>query len=458
MNRFAGLAVAAIASVASVALPASAQQYYSTEVIPPKIVKMGTHRSAVAGIGKVRVQVQVNPNGTHVVTRIISSTNHGDDAAAREIAQSSSYRPAMRGGKAVVYLYDPVFRFTAKSVAGVEEPGGPAAGGGVAAPGNASVEKLLLSGRYAAARNAAQAALARNPNDSLVQQQLGAADYYLKDYTSAVNAFDRAGAIGRMYRPLAAQSYASAAVAVSDSNPTQALTYAQKAVSLDRGANSRFALGVAQLANKQYSQATATLRGVHATVFGDPKTPASTKYGIDQRLLTAYVQSGNTTGMQSTINEMKQLQPGNPYPAEILINQGNDATQAKNYTQAIALYDAAASFGDRKMSVIAYDRAANAIAAQNKPGSSSPDAAQMKGYADKALALDPNDAAANFFEGYASALQYNTSHTPQDKQQALNYLNKADTLAKSGNQASLETAIQNLLKQLNGAAGGGGMP
>jgi hypothetical protein len=438
-------------TIASAAIPVAAQQYYSTEVVPPKITKMGTHTSPVAGTGIVRVQVQINRDGTHHVTRIISSTNHGDDAAAREIAETSTYRPAMRGGKAVVYLYDPVFKFTGKSVANVAEGGSVAsiATGG----GGGSIDAMLRSGRYQAAKSAAQSGLTRNPNDGALLQQLGAADYYLKDYEGSADAFNKVARVSSFYSAIAAGAFAQAAVDVSTTNPQQSLDYARKAVSLNGGANSRFALGVAQLANKQYTDAIATLQSVRSTLATTPNSSIDARYGVDQRLMMAYMGANETSQAQSLAGEMKRLRPSSsPYQAICVsyLSQGNDQLTLKNYDQAIALYLKMTAFPDTECQTAGYTRSANVIASEVKP-----DPTVMKGYADKALAANANDAAANFFEGYALALQYNASHSAQLKQQALTYLNKADTLAKaSTNQQMLVPSIENLIKQLNGSGGG----
>ncbi len=451
-------ALGAVLSLALAALPTPARsQYYKTETIPPKIVKLGTHTSAVAGTGKVRVQVLVKPDGSHVVTRIISSTNHGDDAAAREIAQTSTYRPAMRGGKPIIYFYDPIFRFNGRSVAGYQGPSGSGSRG--TGGGGGSIDAMLRSGRYNDAKSAAQSALATRPNDSQLLQQLAAADYYLHDYEGAADAFSRAGAISHVYLTVAASAFANAAVRLgSEQNPSAAdtarsLQYARRAVQLDHGTNSRFALGVAQLANKQYADALATLQVVHAAVFANARTDTATRYGVDQRLLAAYIGANDMSGAQGISTEMRRLEPSNNYPTQelgsIYINQGNDALAAKNYTQALALYQRAVALGDATVSVAAYDRSANVILAEPHP-----DPVQVKSYADEALALNPNDAAANYFDGVALFYQYQSQHTPNLKQQSLTYLNKADSLAKAaGNQQQLVQAIENAIRQVNAAGG-----
>ena len=69
---------------------------------------------------------------------------------------------------------------------------------------------------------------------------------------------------------------------------------------------------------------------------------------------------------------------------------------------------------------------------------------KAKSDADRALALDPTNAQANFAAGLALA----QSGKSKD---ALAYLEKADASAKSGNDASLTAAIESVIKQLGGS-------
>ena len=78
---------------------------------------------------------------------------------------------------------------------------------------------------------------------------LGVASYDAGDFTAASAAFDKVPTIGVQFRAAAAQSFAAAAVKGATDNPEQSLAYAQKAMALAPDTNSRFALGVAQLAN-----------------------------------------------------------------------------------------------------------------------------------------------------------------------------------------------------------------
>ncbi|HUY41238.1 MAG TPA: hypothetical protein VMV82_06685 [Candidatus Dormibacteraeota bacterium] len=447
MNRFfVTIATAGAVAVALCAVPAVAAQCRGN-VVAPHLVAMGTHATPTTGNGTVRVQVQINPNGSHRVTRVISSTNHGDDQAAREVAQSSTYRPATCSGSPVVWFYDPLFHFSGSTVS---QAGGGGVGGGSSV---GHVEALIRSGQYDAAKSAAQSELAAHPNDKDLLQLLGVADYYAHDYAGAADAFSRAGQVSRLYATVAAQAYADAAVHMATQDPSRALGFAQKAYQIDHSTNSRFALGVAQLGAKQYADAITTLQTVHATVFGDPHADTQTRYGVDRYLLEAYADTGDLTAAQPVADEMHRLEPSNTSPqqeiAALYITQGNAAMTAKNYDQAIALYDKAAAAGTPQVADIAYDRAANALANETHP-----DAARIKGYADKALAIDANDPIANFFEGFALAEQYSTSHNTTTKQQAISYLTKADALAKAAGNQSLAQNVERLLSQLNAAPAG----
>lgn len=451
MNRLAvSLSTLLGAGVASIALPAVAAQC-TGEVMPPHVVHMGTHSSPTTGNGKVRVQIQVNADGSHTVTRIISSTNHGDDQAAREVAESSTYRPATCSGHPMAYFYDPYFEFHGSSVSSTEETAG--AGGAESGSITTRVEGLIRSGQYDTAKSIAQSALASHPDDPHLLQLLGLAEYYAHDYDDAAAAFAKAGTPEHIYASVASQSYAQAAVHLSDTNPQLALTYANSAVAIDHGANSRFSLGVAQIANKQYAQAIATLQSVHAIIFADAHTDLQTRYGLDQRILQAYIGAGDLAAAQPIMDEMHRLEPSNNYPTQevgvLYINQGNTAASAQNIDLAISLYEKAAALGDSQIADIAYDRAAIALA-----GQSHIDSGRLKGYADKALALKPDDPIANFFEGFAYAQQYAASHSATDKQQALLYLNKADTLAKAAGNQSLATQAEHIISQLSAHAGG----
>ncbi|MGH7737472.1 MAG: hypothetical protein ACREMP_06350 [Candidatus Tyrphobacter sp.] len=430
---------------AACAAPALAAQC-TGELEPPHLVAMGTHSTPAAGNGTVRVQVRIDADGAHAVTHIISSTNHRDDRAALELASSSRYHPATCSGHPIVYFYDPVFHFSGSSVS--------SATGGGASGAAARVQGLIRAGDYDTAKSVAQSALANDPNDRQLNQLLGIAEFYGHDYSDAAEIFARLSP-PYMYPTLVAQALATAAVVQANTDPQRAVEYAQRALSIDHSLNSRFALGVSQLGAKAYTSAIATLQNVRAAQARDPHFSAQDRYKVDEEILRAYVGAGDTTGAQPIADEMRRLEPSNQAPAaimgEVFITQGEAALAAKNYERAIALFDKATDLGSTQLAVQAYDQQARA--AQMMPH---PDGVRVKGYADKALALDPNDPSANFLAGIGLALQYSAGHNRDAglREQALTYLNKADSEAKAAGQQALATNIESVIHQLNAPARG----
>jgi tetratricopeptide (TPR) repeat protein len=440
MKRFTTItAVAALAAIGASSLPALAQ--YANEFTLAKVSRMGTSSHAVAGSGTVTVQVQVNADGTHKVVRVIKSTNPGDNAAAMDIAATSSYTPAKRGNKAETSFYDFTLKFNGKSVAqSTEDEGG--AGGAPVAGGGGTIDTLIRAGKYQQAISAANSALASNPNDQQTLQLLGVAQYYNNDLPGAAGTFDKVSSVSKNFAPIAAQSYANVAVKAAQSNPDQALAYAHKAVALAPDNNSKFALGVAQLANKQYADAITSLKGVHDSVT-DPKA----KLNIDTELLQAYLATNDTAGAQQMAAEMKTLDPNGASASHAMAQHylqiGADDLNAKKFNDALAAFDQASSQGNAGDAVTANTYASFAILQMDKP-----DYAKARDYALKALASSPNDAQANYAAGVAYAGIYSSSQKSDDKKQALDYLNKADEYAKAAGNTALASQVEAQIKNV----------
>lgn len=434
MKRYIRIVAGASAiAIATATLPALAQ--YANEYTPPKLVHRGSTTKAIAGNGTVIVQVQVNPDGSHRVTKILKSTNAGDNAAAMDIAQQSSYRPAKKGTTPVASFYDFTLKFNGSSVsADTGESMSGAAG---------AIDSLIRSKKYSDAIAKAQSELQNTPNDNQINQLLGLAEYYSNDQAAAASAFGKVSSISKQFVPVAAQSFASAAVKLSPTDAAQGLEYAQKAVALDNSTNSHFALGVAQNANKQYPAAIATFKALHDKVT-DPKIKAA----IDGQLLQSYLATNDTSDATATTAEMKQLDPAAAGSSARLegnhfLQAGTDAMTANKFDEALKDFDQAASSGDSQVAVTGNTLAAFAIFRMDKP-----DYKKGKAYADKAVAAAPNDPQANFAEGIAYAGLFATSHSDDDKKQALTYLNKADDLAKAAGNTQLALNIEATLKQI----------
>jgi TonB family protein len=452
MNRF--FQIAAIGVVAFSALGDRALAQYSNEYTPAKLIKQGTTSESIAGSGKVVVQVQVNADGSHKAIRVISSTNSGDNQAAMQIAQSSSYRPAHRGTTPITAFYDFTLKFNGKSVAqNPSETGGismPASG--TLSPAAAQIATLIREKQYGQAKSKAQAALLNSPDDQGVRQMLGIAYYDSQDFDGAAEAFDKVPTIAPQFKSVAAQSFAAAAVKAASSNPTQALNYANKAMSLVPDTNSRFALGVAQLANNDNAAALASLKAAHDSAMSDSKIPVASRVNIDSELLQAYLANNDVAGAQAVSAQIKQLDPSSTAGARAmgasLLKSGQAAAAAKDTETALKDFDQAAGLGDPQVAVTANVSAAFAVAQSAKP-----DWKRMQSYADKALALQPNNAQANFAEGIALTGQWAGSHNDGTKKQAADAMAKADQQAKADGNEALALQVETFIKNnLNGGA------
>jgi hypothetical protein len=428
-----GMGLLALA-VALGAMPARAQ--YANEFTIAKVTKEGTTTHPIAGSGTVEVKVQVNPDGTHKVIGVLNSTNEGDNAAALEIAQNSTYRPAHRGSTPVVSFYSFVLKFNGKSVAsGGDTPQSGTAG--------AAIEDLIRGGKYADAISKANVALLNSPGNPQYLQLLGAAQFFNGDQAAAASSFAKVPTIDKQFAQIAANAFASAAVKDSATDPAASMELAQKAVALSNTSNSEFALGVAQVADKQYTAGIATLTPVR-----DKATDNATKLAIDRQLLSAYLGSNDTAGADAVAAQMKQLDPsGNSAGTAIAVyyvNLGNTAMQGKDYSGALAAYDKAAAAGDSKLAVTAALGATLAILQMPKP-----DFTKARDYASKAVAGMPDDPQANYYAGLAYAdYAANVSHSDKDKEQGVTYLKKADTLAKAAGNVGLSLQIENQLKAI----------
>jgi tetratricopeptide (TPR) repeat protein len=160
-------------------------------------------------------------------------------------------------------------------------------------------------------------------------------------------------------------------------------------------------------------------------------------------LISAYLAVGKKDAAQALVAEAKAADPSETGSqtafANFYIKAAQADTSAGKPADAAASYEQAAAV-DAPQAVALYGQAAFALLAV-KP---TPDYAKVKADADKALAIDPDDAIANFAAGVA------LGNTPGKSADALTYLNKADASAKKANNASLSAQIENVIKQLGG--------
>jgi len=440
-------ALAAVAVVAGSIVPAQAQ--YQNAFSPAKLIHRADTSVAIAGTGKVIIQVEVFADGSHKVTRIIRSTNPADDAAAIDIAKNSTYRPQHRGKTPVTGYYDFTIKFTGKSIA--------ASKGAVGSGKSAQIDYLLHAAKYAQAKAAAQQALASKPNDPTLNQQLATADFFLKDYPSAAAAFDKVDKISRPFLQVAAQSYALAATAeLKQSNTSAALADARKSVILAPSGGTYYVLGSAEFQGGDTASAVKDLQKARSLAMADPKTDLNSKVNIDAALMQAYLKANDTASMQTMKDEIMRLDPTNTTVKRMIGNQylaaGNAASTAGKHQEAVTDFLEAAKQGDKDVAVTGYASAAleeNAlIGAQKTPAVPNDYLTKMKPYADQALALNPNDPLANYAFGVAMAGAWiiGGKQKAEFKTQALDALHKAKAEAQAQGNIGLALNIDNFIK------------
>lgn len=444
------MAAAAAAAVVAVALATPAKAQYANQFTPAKLLHRADTSVAIAGPGTVVIQVLVNANGTHKVTKIIRSTNPSDNAAAIDIATNSTYKPQHRGKTAVTGFYDFTIVFHGKTVSKSN-------GSGIVVSGaSAQADKLIKAGKYDQAKAVIQQGLASKPNDPVLNQQLAAADYFLKDYTAAAAAFDKVSNISKIFLQVAAQSYAMAAVKLAPTDAASAVAYAQKAVVMAPSGGTYYILGSAQTQAGDTANAIVNLQKARSMALSDPKTDVQSKVNIDSALLQAYIKAGDTASADPIKTEILQLDPSNTTVKRMVGNQylaaGNEASKANKHQDALNDFLTAAKQGDNDVTVTAYASAAleenDLLNAQKTPAVPNDYLTKMKPYADQALAINPNDPLANYAEGVALAGAWivGGKNKADLKSQALDALNKARGLAQAQGNMSLAFNIDTFIK------------
>jgi TonB family protein len=422
------LVALAITPIALALLPLAAQAQTSEFYSPPKLIKQGPNTSPIVGTGAVTVKVFIHKNGAVGDVTVLKSTNHGDDAAAKEIAKSSAYKPGARDGKPIDAFYTMALKFNGSSVQA--DTGG---GTGLSQP-----LALIRAGKYADAKTQLDAYLVAHPGDKAAEAVLGVADTYLNDNASATTAFDAAGTIPDNYKAVAAKAYADAAVdALKAKNNDQAIALSDKALALQQNVNTLYIQGTAYGNAQKYPQAIADLEKAKTQATAG-HADAATLNAIDSSLVTAYLFGGQADKGTALAKAIKQRDPSNTRVDDAIAAYYNQqalaAAKAGKTDQAVALLEQAAQAVPSQGTVL-YTQAANVFA-----NASTPDWKKVKAEADKALALSPNDARANYVAGIAVA-------NGGDKTNALSYLQKAK--ANAGADTTLAAQVDTAIATLN---------
>ncbi|MFN2459358.1 MAG: energy transducer TonB [Candidatus Velthaea sp.] len=430
------LRIVALVSFAASAVPLAATAQTAVYYTPPKLLTRGSNTSQVAGKGTVTVKVFVHKNGTVEPPKAVAkSTNPGDNAAALEIAATSKYKPALKDGKPVDAYYTFVLNFSTNSSAGD-------VGDAMSNAGLQRVAAMERGGNYAGAKTELAVILKNSPDDKEANLLLAVADAFTDDAAGASAAFDKAGTIPAKYKVLAGRAYANAgAQALKANNADAAAADAAKAIELAPSAEGYNIRGSAEFAQKKYDAAIADLekaRDLAIAAKSDGKQIAI----IEANLTAAYFGAGQSEKGLAAAKDVQRLDPSitivQDSIAQYYNDKANTLVKAGNRTDAAAQLDVGAGAAP-KYAVMLYANAALVLANDTKP-----DWKKVKAESDKALAIDPNDARANYTAGFALANDKNTKD-------ALTYLTKAQAAAKSGSDAELSKSIDAAIKQLNGA-------
>lgn len=422
------LAAVAAGAIMLASSPLAAFAQTGTYYTPPKLVKQATPTTPIAGKGAVTVQVFVKKTGQIGAVKVQKSTNHADDAVALEIARNSTYKPGMRDAKPIDAFYTMALKFNGTSV--VNDTG---TSSGQLVGANA----LIRAGKYAEAKTQIQSYLGAHPGDKDANALLGVADAFLDDNAGAAAAFDAAGTIPERFRNVAAKAYSDAAVdALKAKNNDQAIALADKALALQQNVNTLFIQGTAYANAQRYPQAIADLEKAKSQAAAG-HADAQTLNAIDASLATAYIFGGRVDQGTALAKALKQRDPSNTRVDDALATYYNQqavaAMQAGKKDEAVTDLESAARAVPSR-AVVLYVQAANVLSQ-----GTTVDWKRVKAEADKALAVDGNDARANYVAGIALA-------NGGDGKSAIPYLQKAK--ANAGSDASLNADIDAALKKL----------
>jgi tetratricopeptide (TPR) repeat protein len=172
---------------------------------------------------------------------------------------------------------------------------------------------------------------------------------------------------------------------------------------------------------------------------------------IYSNLVQAYARSGDFVKAKAAAGESMQLDPeskADQILEQSFVSRGNALQNAGKLSDAGALFEQAATALPKAAGAF-YARAALAfLAVKPDPanaGKTDPSLVKADADADKALAADANNPAANYAKGIA-VIDLDKSKSKD----ALEYLKKADELSKKGSDSGLTAAIESAIKQLNG--------
>jgi tetratricopeptide (TPR) repeat protein len=390
--------------------------------VPPHIKLANTNLLNV-GTGTVVVKVFVRADGTFAVQGITQSTNHDLNPSALDIARHSTYTPATKGGVPVVSFYELRLNFTGN--------------------GLSRYEAIIGTGAYASAKSNLQTYLLKHPADVRARFDLGLAESFMGDDAGAVEAFEKAGPVPEQFKAVASKSYAAQAVTLIKAEKyDDALPLAKKAVLLSPSYQTLDNLGLVELKTGDTASALTDLDKAR-TLAALEKAPLDRRADIASNLAAVYARKGDLPEAKAYAAEAVQLDPsavvGYAAVRGVYTDQAEVAMKAGHYTDAAALYEQAATVSPSDKATLYANAAFSYLKMKTRAASE-----LAKADADKALAIDPHHAGANFAAGIALADQ-------GKRREALAYLSIADVAAKNGTDSVLTQNIEKYIADLNGS-------
>jgi len=296
---------------------------------------------------------------------------------------------------------------------------------------------LIRREKYAEAKTVLEGYLKTHAGDRTAAVLLGVADAYAEDPAGAAKAFDGAGPIPERYKVIAAKAYSDAAVnALKEKNYDDAIALSSKALAIAPNVNVLYIQGTAYTNAQRYSQAIPVLEKAKSLATAGFAS-APTINAIDATLMTAYVFGGDIDKGLALGAALKKRDPGNARVDDTLAayysQQASAAVAAGKKEDAVTVLENAAKNIPSRATTM-YVQAANILAT-----GSDVDWKRVKAEADKALAIDPNNARANFTAGIALA-------NARDPANAIVLLQKAK--ANAGADTALTSDIDAALRKL----------
>ena len=420
-----------LAAAVLAAIPVAAMAQTDVFFSPAKLVRQGTNATPSAGAGSVIVQVMVKADGTFKVQRVLHTTNPGDNAAALEIAQTSTYTPGRKDGKPVDTFYDFTINFKAGSDAAEAPPSAE----------TAAAYASIREGKYDQAKAQLAPVLLAHPNDEQANLMLGVADGFAGDAPGAAAAFEKAGTIPDRYKTLAVKSYGDAAVvALKAGKNDDAIAVAGRAIALQpTNFNAYFVRGVAESNAQKFDAAIADLEKAR-TLETSAKADAAAQAAVAYNLMAANLGAGHLDVASGQAKEAIRLDPSfaakvDAFASVSLNNSAVEIANKGDRAGAVARLEAGAAAFPAATGAL-YAQAAYILAT-----GPTPDWKKIKAEADKSLAAEPGNGRANLVAGIALA----NDKAPKD---AVPYLNKAKASPTYATDAAFAKQVDDALKSL----------